>query len=304
MLRLPLRSVSTFAMLALMTTAARAESQKAPPEALKAINQAFHGEYDAAREAALASIDPLVIEDGDQLILVHAKRRSPVLIRPARYHELKAVDHIPLALYVILERRSGARLDAAALAELGRYRELLRAVKKALPDCDFTPIQQKREAELVGASSALVEQAIAKREIGKAALAAFARGSRAGLEANADDAAHLELDLIDRAMNGFRQKLDDAAWRRLHVVVMGAHMARSGEISMQYFKKRLGEPEEGGRIVYAESLFAEAPALELLATHVLDESVGAAFFGSPMRMHRDLLSDFGRAYLKTLLPSP
>lgn len=301
MLQLLLRSIS---LLALFAATARADLPKAPPEALQAINQAFHGEYDAARKAALASIDPLVIEDGDHLILVHAGRRTPELIRPARYHELKAVDHIPLALYVILARRSGTRLDAAALKDLSHYRELLRAAEDALADCDFTPVERTRQAQLLGASKAILDQTIAGRAISKPALDAFARGTRVALDENADDAAHLELDLIDRAMNGFRKKLDDAAWRRLHVVVMGAHMARSGEISMQYFEKRLGEPDEGGRIVYAESLFTEGPALDLLATHVLDESVGAAFFGSPMRMHDDLLAGAGRAYLKTLHLAP
>lgn len=298
------RSLGTLSALALFACVARADAPPRPPQALTAINDAFHAEYTAAVEAAIATVDPLVIEEGDALVLVHHGHRSTELIRPARYHELKAVDHIPLALYVILARRAGRRLDAAALAELGRYRELLRAVGTSLHECDFTPEELKRQEALVGASGALLERAIARRAIAIAELDAFARGSRAGLEANAEEAARLELDRLDRAMKRFRAGLGGAEWKRLHVVVMGAHMAREGEISMQYFQKLLGEPEEGGRIVYAESLFEEKPALALLGTHVLDESVGAAFFGAPMRMHRDLLSDAGRAYLKTLLPSP
>jgi hypothetical protein len=38
-------------------------------------------------------------------------------------------------------------------------------------------------------------------------------------------------------------------------------------------------------------LWDEASELQLLATHVLDASVGESFFGDPRRMHRDLLSD-------------
>jgi hypothetical protein len=46
-----------------------------------------------------------------------------------------------------------------------------------------------------------------------------------------------------------------------------------------------------------EALWNEKDALSLLATHVVDEAAGEAFFGDPMRMHRDLLADAARAYL-------
>ena len=44
---------------------------------------------------------PVILEEGDSLILVHSGRTS-VNIKPVEYHELKAVAHIPLALFVML----------------------------------------------------------------------------------------------------------------------------------------------------------------------------------------------------------
>ena len=67
-------------------------------------------------------------------------------------------------------------------------------------------------------------------------------------------------------------------------------MAREGEIAMQYFEKLFGE-REGLRLVFAEELWDEPSELRLLATHVLDASVGEGFFGDARRMHRDLLAD-------------
>ena len=67
-------------------------------------------------------------------------------------------------------------------------------------------------------------------------------------------------------------------------------MAREGEIALQYFEKLLGE-REGLRLVFAEGLWDEASELQLLATHLLDASVGEGLFGDARRMHRDLLSD-------------
>src|SRR6185503_15461362 len=63
-------------------------------------------------------------------------------------------------------------------------------------------------------------------------------------------------------------------------------MAREGEIAMQYFERLLGE-REGRRLVFAEGLWDEPSQLQLLATHLLDASIGESFFGDPLRMHRD-----------------
>jgi len=54
--------------------------------------------------------------------------------------------------------------------------------------------------------------------------------------------------------------------------------------------------------VFAESLSEEPRQLDLLGTHLLDRSIGEAFFGEFMRMHRDVLADAGRDYLLKLLP--
>jgi hypothetical protein len=45
-------------------------------------------------------------------------------------------------------------------------------------------------------------------------------------------------------------------------------------------------------------------ALELLATHGVDRGLGAAFFGDPARMHRDLLADAAMAWVALQLGTP
>jgi hypothetical protein len=88
------------------------------------------------------------------------------------------------------------------------------------------------------------------------------------------------------------------------VVIIGSHMARDGEVTLQYFSRLLDEPREGGRIVYAEGLWQTREAMDLLATHQVDRAAGAAFFGDPMRMHRDVMADGAEAWLKAHLPAP
>jgi len=85
-------------------------------------------------------------------------------------------------------------------------------------------------------------------------------------------------------------------------LIIGPHMPREDLVVMQYFLRLLHEPREGRRVVYAESLWTEPQALDLLGTHLLDGGVGEAFFGDYMRMHRDLLGDAASQYLPSLLP--
>lgn len=69
---------------------------------------------------------------------------------------------------------------------------------------------------------------------------------------------------------------------------------------MQYFDRLLGENSEGGRVVYSEGIWDEDKVLELMATLAVDGRIGAAFFGDPERMHRDLLGDAAKKYLDEL----
>jgi hypothetical protein len=73
---------------------------------------------------------------------------------------------------------------------------------------------------------------------------------------------------------------------------------------VQYFARLLGQSGEGRRIIYAESLFEEPRALDLLATHLVDSRIGVEFFNDPERMKRDLLSDAAQQYLPILLDEP
>ena len=81
------------------------------------------------------------------------------------------------------------------------------------------------------------------------------------------------------------------------MVLIGSHMAREGEVAWQYFSRLLGQALEGDRIIYAEGRWEVKDALDLLATHGLDRRLGAAFFGDPGRMHRDVLADAAKDWL-------
>jgi hypothetical protein len=51
-------------------------------------------------------------------------------------------------------------------------------------------------------------------------------------------------------------------------------------------------------------LFDEKRALNLLGTHLVDTGIGTYFFDDAERMHRDLLADAAREYLKKMAAKP
>jgi hypothetical protein len=67
----------------------------------------------------------------------------------------------------------------------------------------------------------------------------------------------------------------------------------------------LGEARgEGRRVVYAESLWDEEKAVNLLGTLRLDGKLSVAMFGDPYRLYRDLLADSARRAIDDILAPP
>src|SRR5438093_12012429 len=79
-----------------------AVAQPAAPDPLLELNKAFRKAYAGARKELLARSDPLILAEGEELVLVHKGQRSTARVVPEKYHTLKAVSHVPLAIYVLL----------------------------------------------------------------------------------------------------------------------------------------------------------------------------------------------------------
>jgi len=271
------------------------ESAKDP--LLDTLNNEFREQYRQALAATLAQEGPVILEEGDNLILVHKGERTRVVVKPVEYHELKAVAHVPLALFVMLSFPQEPGLSNDRLQRLRHYPELMARAYESLSGRRFTADQLGRQKKIFSASFELLDGVLAQGQVDPHTLEDFARQIGPLLLANVSDATAAEMRNLYRTAAAWQKKLTAAEWNALHVVMIGPHMPRDQECSIQFFERLLREPEEGRRITYAEALWNENDALNLLATHVVDEAAGAAFFGDPMRMHRDLLADAAKAYL-------
>jgi hypothetical protein len=168
---------------------------------------------------------------------------------------------------------------------------------ESLPRRHFTLAQLQRQKMIFNGGFELLQAALGTGQASAATLRTFTRNISPMLLENVADATALEMRELYVTTAAWKKQLTPAEWNALHVVMIGPHMPRDQECSIQFFERLFRDHDEGRRIIYAEALWNEKDALNLLATHIVDESAGAAFFGDPMRMHRDLLSDAAKAYL-------
>jgi hypothetical protein len=296
------RSLALPACLVLILIAAAASA--AEPDPLLQLNDAFRGHYAEARQAALAKAGPIVLVEGDNLVLLRNGKRSEARVIPASYHTLKSIAHIPLGIYVLTIGKGDGPLDSARLAELKAFRDKIKPVRRAIAERGLSETQVQRQYQLIDASTAYLDRLAEAGRFRSEEVIAYIQSIMPAVQANISESAQGQLDGLHRQMSAWRAELPPAEWRQLRVIVMGSALPRRGNLAVQYFARLLGEKSESPRIVYAESVWEEDRALRLLATYMLDAGVGVAFFDDPLRMHRDLLSDAAAEYLQRMKFTP
>ena len=283
-----------------------AQSMPAPagpvqPPALTALNNAFRAAYADAKTRVLAASGPTLIANGDTFVLLRNGRRAEANVGTPAYDPLKTIAHIPLAIYVTLTPGDGA-VDEDRLKTLAGLRELSPPAEASLDSLKLPADTLARQKQIVTASVAFLDHVDSTRKLARSELLAFTRRMAPLVMENVAEATRAQLDATHAQVSAWRRELSPQEWNRLHVLIIGPHMPRQDLVVTQYFLRLLHEAGEGRRVVYAESIWEEPKALDLLGTHLLDGSVGEAFFGDYMRMHRDLLGDAAAKYLPRLLP--
>ena len=295
---IPLAAVWMLLMMCVSRSTATAESPS--PDPLLTINKQFRKSYSQVRAARLARGGPVIVVEGEKLVLLRGKEREEAEIDLARYHHLKAVAHVPLTVYLLLDPDDTETIPEEQLAELRRLREPIVVAGGTLAERGFSDGQIERQRKILADSLSVVEEALKQQRCSEKERTAFARRMGPQVLANVADSARVQIDGYHALVSTWRRKLSAEEWGKLRVVIMGSQMPRKDNLAVQYFARLLGEAGEGRRIVYAEALFDEKRALNLLGTHLLDREIAAAFFDDPARMNRDLLGDAAADYLRTL----
>jgi hypothetical protein len=275
------------------------------PDPFITLNDASRIAYRLAKDAALARNGPVIFVEGDDLVLKKGAERSKVRFIPEIFHVMKAVSHVALAIDVTLAAHADENpLGDEVLKDLREYRGLLPPVVERLATSGLAGEHRERQKMILAECAAFLDSVIERRAGSPSDRVAFARRMWPLVTTNAASAARGALDSLHRQVSLWKGQLAPEEWSRLTVVVMGTQAPRKGNLAVQYFARLLGEPGEGRRIIYAEALFDEQRALELLATRIVDTQVGIDFFNDPLRMHRDLLSDAAQDYIPILIDKP
>jgi hypothetical protein len=264
------------------------------------LNNRFRAAYAHARKEVLAHQGPVIIADGDELILLRRGQRTAVNVTPASYHVVKAVSHVPLAIHVLLADAGEVELPEARLKELRGLREPLDNALKSLGDRGLPQDVLKVETQILQESAKFLDAVLADKKVKAEARLTFTRKLGPLLLTSARHAATVQLQGMHKQVMAWKREMTEEEWKQLRVLILGSALPRKDNLRTQYFARLFGEKGEGGRIIYTEGLFDEGRALNLLGTYQLDGAIGAAFFDDPARMHRDLLADAAAAHLKTM----
>ena len=175
---------------------------------LVTLNNAFRGEYSRAKTEALAKVGPLIIVEGTKAVLVRNGKRTESEIQPPLYQALKAVAHIPFAVFLMFDQSNFGPLTDERIAELRDYRKLIVDARSSLGDRGFSETQLQRQQKIIDDSLAFLDASIENRQVQKTELDEFARQMAPVLLENVDEAARVELDALHSHVSEWRASND------------------------------------------------------------------------------------------------
>jgi hypothetical protein len=275
------------------------------PEELEALNRATRKLYAGGRALELSAIPAVIIVSGDDLILRKNGKRVVATVIPPEYHALKCVAHSMLAVFGHLAYEPGKPLGEERLKTLREYRDLLSAAAPATETCGFDAETLARQKRIIGRGLTFIDAVLKDGQVSADDLTRFCRASRPDAMANAAASGRAQLLATHRQVMEWKKDMTAEEWSTLTVIIQGSQTPRVDNAVVQYFARLFGETRgEGRRIVYAEGLWDEDKALNLLGTLRLDGKLSVAVFNDPYRMYRDLLADLARPIIDDLLAAP
>jgi hypothetical protein len=280
-----------------------ADAGQKDKDPLVELNTRFRAAYAQTRKQLLAKQGPVIIADGDSVILLRGGQRTEVKVS-AMADMVKPIGHTPLAIHALLASAGEVELTKECLGELQSIRALIEPAGKALAKRGLPKDILLLQMQILEESAKYLDEVLAAKKVKAEALRAFTRKLGPLLKDSAGYAASTQLDAMHKQIVAWKAAMTAEEWRQVRVLILGSSPPRKDNLRTQYFARLLGEQGEGDRILYAEALFDESRALNLLGSYQLDTVIGTDFFDDPGSMHRDLLADGAAAHLKKMSFDP
>lgn len=265
-------------------------ARSVPIDGGAAADNSFLVEYQSASRRALAETPLAILNVDDELVVIrHGVVTSRHSVSSDLYDALKDVAHVLMAAW-LSAWHSSSTLDSFEMERLqSQISELNAGLNASVIPSDQRACQQR----LLDRTSELLSMMSQSQGIDDVELNEWAKSVKNDLMTNVKGAAKAQLDVINRQMTTVYSGLDEQESKTFLVVVCGVHQARRGNVQMQYFRALLGSEASSNdrRLIFAESVEDLSGAIRTLAVHQLDKAISESFFGSPIRMQRDLLED-------------
>ena len=201
----------------------------------------------------------------------------------------------------MLEPYGEGAIAEERIEKLEQLSRLALAAKPAVAESlAFDPSLAEGQQNLIDASRRFIKKIVGKRDWISKELSSFLQTVKPQILTNVQRAARFRIDHLHTQMVSWKKTMGEEEWKSLHVVVLGAAMPRKNNLAVQYFSKLFGVRGEGLKITYAESIFSDQLALQILGTNLLDTQIGEGYFADPWRMHCDLLGNAAAVYLDGL----
>jgi len=263
------------------------------------VNQKFHEDYEKLISQTTSTFGKpggpsVLLFTQNKLITYHNGNKEEQNYLPPVYHQLKATDHYPISLYLTLQPSEGQKLTNAIKASLVNSSKLLQENLNNLSNKDLPENIIEAQRTVFTGSIKYIDQVLSEGRVDSDKLNQYVRLMSPKMVENVNLAAAAELSSLNEIIKNLLTK---DKWESLYVVVGGVHQSRNRELVTQYFDHVFNEPQGPGaelenRVIYLESTTGdESEAFSLLARHILDRKIAAAFFKDPMRLQTDALSD-------------
>ncbi len=266
---------------------------------LGGVNERFHEQLEALakekRQEIASGKIPLVIRMDDRLVLRAGSKDCVTEITAEAYHQLKALAHLPVALFLQLKTDNDPatvfREYLAPLNELvGQTRELHIAadVVRRAADELLTAVENNH------------------KQVDESAASAFNEALTPAFQMLVAAAASSEAAELLAAVQRYRDQVADAdRWSRTYYVVCAGMQPRYKQLSRQLFERWVSWETNGDkvarhRVVYAEGVDSVDDAAERVVTRLVSGDVAATFLHSPLSLDEDVLGDAATQALDTL----
>lgn len=269
-------------------------------ENLTTLNQLMHDTLREAVEHSRKELGPLIMFEEGKIKLFRGD--TEVLALPANpplvYHQLKIIGHTVLVTVIQLWRSDFK--GEVRNAWLKHFQDQLTELQKELPSFQLPQDLEASQSKQIKLTQDLIMRALKNEVISHEDLKHYSLTVRPHLKAAFHFSARAHIDLLHQRIGEMYAQLTVEERSQVRGYLYGGRGARVDNLGLQYVSWLIGERtgRESGRMVFSEGIYDKEKALMALAKYGVERELAQIIFDDPEALHRDVLGEATRAYLK------